>query len=113
MNACVLVHCFFACQINLNVWAHMVLHVFVLHVKNRSLIVLPGLQALSLALPLPLSFPAVSILWYCRGACFNRILNRAYALPAMFSLRLLGDRMPTWEKLLCHIIIPLSLVLPG
>ena len=35
MNAGVLVHCFFACQINLNVWADMVLHHFVLHIKNR------------------------------------------------------------------------------
>ena len=62
MNACVLVHCncCFTCQLNLNVWADMVLRFCVLHVKNRSLIVLPGLQALSWALPFPLSFPAAS-----------------------------------------------------
>ncbi len=120
MNAGVFVHCIFAYQINLNVWADMVLHILVPHMNDsasrqttigRLTWAAAIVIGIAFSFVISIFFPYFSIVMALIASIGD--LAAAYALPAMFSLRLLGDRMPTWEKLLCYIIIPVSLVLSG
>ena len=55
------------------------------------------------------SFPYFSIVMALIASTGD--LASADALPAMLNLKLLGDRMSKWAKLLCYNIIPVSLVL--
>lgn len=120
MNAGVFVHCIFAYQINLNVWADMVLHVVAPHMNESSArqtvtgrlmwaaVIIVGI---AFSFVVSIFFPFFSIVMALIASIGD--LAAAYALPAMFNLKLLGDRMPSWEKLVCYIIIPVSLVLSG
>ena len=107
MNAGVFVHCIFAYQINLNVWADMVLHVLVPHMNDsasrqttigRLTWAAAIVIGIAFSFVISIFFPYFSIVMALIASIGD--LAAAYALPAMFSLRLLGDRMPTWEKLL-------------
>ena len=120
MNAGVFVHCIFAYQINLNVWADMVLHIVAPHMNESSArqtttgrLMWAGVIVIGIAFSFVVSifFPFFSIVMALIASIGD--LAAAYALPAMFNLKLLGDRMPSWEKLVCYIIIPVSLVLSG
>ena len=120
MNAGVFVHCIFAYQINLNVWADMVLHVVMPHRNNATahgtgtgrltwaLVIVIGV---AFSFVISVSFPFFSIVMALIASIGD--LAAAYALPAMFNLKLFGDRMPLWEKLVCYVITPVSLVLSG
>ena len=119
MNAGVFVHCIFAYQINLNVWADMVLHVVVPHLNTPSArlsatgrvtwaVVIVGI---AFSFVISTFFPFFSIVMALIASIGD--LAAAYALPAMFNLKLLRDRMPAWERGLCYVIIPVSLVLSG
>ena len=120
MNAGVFVHCIFAYQINLNVWADMVLHIVAPHMNESSArrtttgrLMWAGVIIIGIAFSVVVSifFPFFSIVMALIASIGD--LAAAYALPAMFNLKLLGDRMPSWEKLVCYIIIPVSFVLSG
>ena len=118
MNAGVFVHCIFAYQINLNVWADMVLHVVAPHMNDSSTrrtttgrLLWAAVIVVGIAFSFAISvfFPFFSIVMALIASIGD--LAAAYALPAMFNLKLLGDRMPSWEKCVCYIIISVSLVL--
>ena len=118
MNAGVFVHCIFAYQINLNVWADMVLHIVVPHMNDpasRRTSIGRVTWAATITIGIAFSF-AISVFFPYFSIVMALIasigdLASAYALPAMFNLKLLGDRMPRWERLVCYNIIPISLVL--
>ena len=119
MNAGVFVHCIFAYQINLNVWADMVLHVCAPQVSHTTLQQTTGrllwavvtVIGIAFAFAVSVTFPYFSAVMALIAAIGD--LAAAYALPALFSLKLLGHRLPTWEKLLCYVLVPGSLVLSG
>ncbi|KAL3133625.1 hypothetical protein ABBQ32_008143 [Trebouxia sp. C0010 RCD-2024] len=120
MNAGVFVHCIFAYQINLNVWADMVLHVVAPSMNDSSArgtasgrLIWAAVIVVGIAFSFAVSvfFPFFSIVMALIASIGD--LAAAYALPAMFNLKLLGHQMPSWEKLVCYIIIPVSLVLSG
>ena len=68
-------------------------------------------MGISFSFAMAIFFPYFSIVMALIASIGD--LAAAYALPAMFSLKLLGDTMPSWEKLMCYVIIPVSLVLSG
>lgn len=40
-------------------------------------------------------------------------LQAAYSLPALFALKMLGDRLPRWQRIVNYTLIPVSLVVFG
>lgn len=119
MNAGIFVHCIFAYQINLNVWSDMVLHVCAPQVSQTTLQQPIGrliwavvtIIGIAFAFAVSVTFPYFSSVMALIAAIGD--LAAAYALPALFSLKLLGHRMPTWEKALCYVLVPVSMLLSG
>ena len=117
MNAGVFVHCIFAYQINLNVWADMILHLFAPQMNHSTRNQVSGRMVWAVVTVIGIAFAfAVSVTFPFFSAVMALIaaigdLAAAYALPALFSLKLLGHRMPSWERILCYVLVPASLVL--
>ncbi|KAK9902167.1 hypothetical protein WJX75_006684 [Coccomyxa subellipsoidea] len=117
-NVGLLAHCIVAYMINLNIWTHLLLHLFVpsmngaevsSSLKGRAAWAAVSIAGIGLSWLVSVTFPYFSTVMAIIAALGD--LAGAYALPALFVLYLMAHRLPRWERVILYIIIPVSLAL--
>ncbi|CAL8466173.1 g5709 [Coccomyxa elongata] len=117
-NVGLLAHCIVAYMINLNIWTHLLLHLFVPSMngeeessswRGRGAWALVSVAGIGLSWLVSVTFPYFSTVMAIIAALGD--LAGAYALPALFVLYLMRHRLPKWERVLCYFVIPISLAL--
>ncbi|CAL5228546.1 g11700 [Coccomyxa viridis] len=118
-NVGLLAHCIVAYMINLNVWTHLVIHLIKPSKQredsdgeqrsSRGAWAVTSVIGIALSGVISVSVPFFDVIVAAIGALGD--LAAAYALPALFVLVLMGSHLPRWERILCSVLIPLTLLL--
>ncbi|CAK0786030.1 hypothetical protein CVIRNUC_009243 [Coccomyxa viridis] len=117
-NVGLLAHCIIAYMINLNVWTHLVLHLIAPSKQreedgeeksSRPAWAVTSVIGIALSCVVSVTVPFFDIIVAAIGALGD--LAAAYALPALFVLVLMGSQLPRWERMLCYVVIPVTLLL--
>ncbi|GAB4818791.1 hypothetical protein N2152v2_005837 [Parachlorella kessleri] len=119
MNGLLFLHCVVAYAININVWTDLVLHLLAAahgvptshqdSSSHRGSWAATSCIGLAFCFLVAYTFPYFTIVVALISSVGD--LAAAYALPALFSLKLL--KLPAWERCLCWALVPLAFGLSG